>query len=163
RPPEDAAGFDIDYGVQASTLEYCYSHENEGDVYLLMGSGEALYNGYRNHDEYNIMRYCVGEGNTSVDLIETFKHGKVYNNFFAVRDKGPPAVDGGGWVDKPSQNVDMGGGWPSDTEVFNNIFYAMGEASALWVDDYATRQGNSFDHNLYWMESKAQPLARWAG
>jgi hypothetical protein len=166
RPPRDAAGFDIDWGCQASTLEYCYSHQNEGDAFLLMGSGEGQYNGGSMHSDYNVMRYCVAEGGSPIDLIETFQHGKVYNNLSMAWKTGKSesmALDVGGWVDESAKDSSRGGGWPSDNEVVNNIFLGLDGASAFWVDDAAVRQNNTFDHNLYWLINGEGPVWRWGG
>jgi hypothetical protein len=165
RPPADAAGFDIDWGSQACTLEYCYSHQNEGDAFLLMGSGEGKYNGYSMHSDYNLMRFCVSEGGNPIDLIETFQHGKIYNNLSMAwsLEKEAVALDVGGWIDKSSQDTGLGGGWPSDNEVADNLFVGLEGASGSWVDDRATSQGNRFHHNLYWMVQPSGPVWRWGG
>jgi hypothetical protein len=168
RPPRDAAGFDIDYGVQASTLEYCYSHDNEGDGVLLMGMGHGLYNGQPLHSRYNLMRYCITEGTSPLDMVETFEHGKVIQNLSVAWGAEARALRVGGWPDKSepgkeNQNTWMGGGWPKDTEILNNIFVALDGASLSIVDDHATEQNNRFDYNLYWRDKPEGPAFRWGG
>jgi hypothetical protein len=81
----------------------------------------------------------VSEANgLGIDMIETFDFGLVHNNL-AI---GGVAMKVGGWPEKPDDGSE--GGWPSHCEVFNNIF-----DGTVWVDDFATRQGNIFDHNHY--------------
>jgi hypothetical protein len=159
RPQRDAAGFDIDWGSQACTLEYCYSHHNEGDSVLLMGSGDGDYLGYTMQSNYNLMRYCVAEGHT--DAGETFNHSLVHNNLM---------VGGGGPKDNifklfgwPNNDKGYDGGWPVDTRFLNNVLLARGEAVPMYIDDHGTDQGNTWDHNLYWKESKTGPLIKWGG
>jgi hypothetical protein len=163
RPPADAAGFDIDFAVEASTEEYCYSHDNEGDAFLLMGSGDGIWSGFHMHSAYNVMRYCVADGTTNlIDMVETFKHGRIYNNL--ALGWGPQAMGliMGGWPDNSAVNIWKGGGWPSDTQVTDNIFVAKNGAILATADDRATSQNNLLDGNLYWSDTKSLPF-RWGG
>jgi hypothetical protein len=163
RPPADAAGFDIDFAVEASTLEYCYSHDNEGDAYLLMGSGEGIWSGYHMHSAYNVIRYCVADGNSSLlDMIETFKHGIVANNLAIATGPQAKALTIGGWPDNSAVNIWKGGGWPSDAQVIDNIFVAREGAILVSGDDKGTQQNNRLDYNLYWTDAKV-PAFRWGG
>jgi hypothetical protein len=160
RPQRDAAGFDIDWGSQACTIEYCYSHHNEGDAFLLMGSGKLMFQGNPMHSNHNIMRWCVAEGQSTIDMGETFDHCKVYNNLSVAFGARAHAFKVFGW---PNDKKGGNGGWPADTDVVNNLFVAVDGATAMMVDDYATQQGNRWDHNLYWQTGKRRPLVRWNG
>lgn len=159
RPQRDAAGFDIDWGSEACTLEHCYSHHNEGDAFLLMGSGTVEYLDHTKKSCFNLMRYCVAEGHSTIDMGETFNDSKVYNNL-AVATGGVAAFKIFGW---PNDASGDGGGWPERTEVVNNIFIGLGGSSAMYVDDYGTGQGNVFDYNLVWREGRKAPLIQWGG
>jgi hypothetical protein len=155
RPPRDRGGFDIDWGCEACTIEYCYAHHNEGCGILLMGRGDKQYRGFPMQSRYNICRYCVSE--EPIVVIETFEHCKVYNNVVVTsRDA---AMDVHGW---PIDGHDQGG-WPADTEFFNNILISWGDGVPMWVDDYATRQNNGFDHNLFWRTDGEGTIVKWAG
>jgi len=160
RPQRDAAGFDIDWGSQACTLEYCYAHHNEGDGFLLMGSGDLEYLGHTMQSNHNIMRWCVAEGAAPIDMGETFNHCKVYNNLSVASGARAHAFKVFGW---PNDAKGGNGGWPKDTEVVNNIFIARDGAIGLMVDDYGTTQDNRWDHNLYRQEGMKRPLIRWGG
>ncbi len=165
RPQRDAGGFDIDWGCEACTMEFCYSHHNEGVGFLIMGSGgeQKRYRGFPIASMYNIMRYCVSEynGGEEISMIETFNYGKIYNNTVVGRGKNKTVFDVSGWPDLPEDGKN--GGWPTQCDIFNNIIVAEDDATPLWVDDYATRLGNVFDHNLFWRIGKRGPLVRWAG
>ncbi|MEK7474914.1 MAG: right-handed parallel beta-helix repeat-containing protein [Candidatus Coatesbacteria bacterium] len=160
RPQRDAAGFDIDWGSQACTMEYCYAHHNEGDAFLLMGSGNIEYEGQTKRSMYNVVRYCVGEGGSPIDMGETFNHGLVYNNVGVAVGKGANAFKVFGW---PNDANNDGGGWPENTLVTNNIFIGTEGASAMYVDDLGTGQGNDYDGNLFWRVRSKAPLIHWGG
>jgi len=160
RPQRDAAGFDIDWGSQACTMEYCYAHHNEGDGFLLMGSGNIDYLGCTKKSTYNVMRYCVAEGGSPIDMGETFNNCLVYNNVGVAVGKGANAFKVFGW---PNDAHNDGGGWPENTLVTNNIFIATEGASAMYVDDLGVGQGNDYDGNLLWRVNSKAPLIRWGG
>ncbi len=160
RPQRDAAGFDIDWGSQACTMEYCYAHHNEGDAFLLMGSGNVEYEGQIKQSNHNVVRYCVGEGHSTFDMGETFNHCVVYNNVGVAIGRNANAFKVFGW---PNDANNDGGGWPEDTLVTNNIFIGKDGASAMYVDDHGTEQGNIYDGNLLWRETKSVPLIKWGG
>ena len=160
RPQRDAAGFDIDWGSQACSLEYCYSHHNEGDAFLLMGSGKLPFNGNSMQSAHNIMRWCVAEGHSPIDMGESFDHCKVFNNLGVALGEKSNAFKIFGW---PNDKKGGNGGWPEDTEIVNNIFIGAEGATTMLVDDYGTQQGNKWDHNLYWQPGAPRPLVRWNG
>jgi hypothetical protein len=60
---KDGGGFDFDGGMQNSTMQYCYSHGNEGAGYALIAAGP-------NPQEWqnNTIRFCISEN----DGRETF-------------------------------------------------------------------------------------------
>ncbi len=161
----DAGGFDIDWSCEACTMEYCYAHHNEGVGFLLQGSGWILYRGYPMESKYNIMRYCVSEhDNPPIGMVETFEQGKVYNNLAIARRPGRVALSVGGWPEKPVDWYNDAGGWPSDTLFCNNILVGQDGGIPMHIDDYATRQRNEFDHDLFWQTGAGKsPLIKWAG
>jgi len=164
RPPRDAGGFDIDWGCEGCTVEYCYSHHNMGVGFLLMGHGVLDYRGFPQKSEYNVMRYCVSEGDhPGIGLTETFNFGYVFNNTVVAVGKNTTALDCGGWPLEPWEGGGYSGGWPADTAFLNNILVGMDGALPLWVDDFATRQRNVFDHNLLFRIRSKVPLVKWAG
>jgi len=160
----DAGGFDIDWSCEACTMEYCYSHHNEGVGFLMQGSGWIQYRGYPMESKYNIMRYCVSEhDNPPIGMVETFEYGKVYNNLAIARGDGHTALSVGGWPEKPVDWYNDAGGWPSDTLFCNNILIGQDGGVPMHIDDYATRQRNDFDHDIFWLINSKAPIIRWAG
>jgi len=158
--PGEGEGFDIDYGCNACTVEYCYAHHNEGPGFMIMGNGATVWPDFWKESLHNLMRYCVAEDNSrqSVWVIETFQHGLVYNNTATARGKGNTAFSVDGWPDGK-----WDGGWPSDTGFFNNIAVGRDGADTMWVDKHATRQRNVFDNNLYFKVRTGKPLYQWDG
>ena len=158
----DAGGFDIDWGCQACTVEYCYSHHNEGPGYLLMGHGPAKYREFPIDSTYNLMRFCVAEDDGGpITMCETFKHGVVHNNLSMARGKDKSALAVIGWPVNPWDG--WGGGWPSDTLMVNNVLIGREGGLPAWVDDFATRQGNVLDGNLLFNPDRRGILVNWAG
>ncbi len=164
RTPRDAGGFDIDWGCQGCTLEYCYSHHNEGVGILLMGGGDGDY-GYRNfplYTRHNLCRFCVTENdNPGLGLTETWQFGIVHNCLAIADGKDRTAIDLSGW---PLMKETMqGGGWPEDSLFLNNIFVGLHGATVCAVDDHAATDGrNRFDGNLYWRDTPGA-LVLWGG
>jgi len=159
RPPGDAAGIDIDSGSESCTLENCYSHENQGVAYLLMGDGQMPYRGFPSQSQYCVMRFCVGVGRSALTACSTFQHGKVYNNIL-IGNQAAAALLLTGWPIAPGG---WGGGWPSDSEFTNNIIVGSDKTIPLKVEGNATNQKNYFENNLYWKNGGIQPLVKWSG
>ncbi|MEK7474952.1 MAG: right-handed parallel beta-helix repeat-containing protein [Candidatus Coatesbacteria bacterium] len=171
RTPRDAGGFDIDWSVEASTLEYCYSHHNEGVGILLMGGGTGTYRKFPMASRYNLARYNISENdNPGIGMVETFEDGKVVHNLAiasgAGRDGKPrTAIDISGWPVQPDWgSEERHGGWPARTEYFDNIFIGRHGALPAAVDDWAAtrKHANVFDANLYWRDTPGA-LIRWDG
>lgn len=167
RGPRDRGGFDIDWGCEACTLEYCYSHHNEGVGFLVMGSGTKKFYGFPVQSRYNLMRYCVSEyDNPGIGTTGTLQESILHNNTiytFGRSHGGEPkvALSVTGWPELPEKWT--GGGWPSHTLFANNILMADDGAVAVYADHLATNQGNVFNGNLYWRADGGAPLIRWGG
>ena len=159
----DEGGYDIDWSCHACTIEYCYSHHNNGMGYLLMGLGDGEYAGTPQQSRYNIVRYCVSiDDNPGVWNVETWEFGMVYNCLFATSRPETNAVGVTGWPLNPvGENSD--GGWPADSSYLNNIIASEGDSPPLNVSDYAARQRNIFDGNLYHHYGQSVPLIVWGG
>jgi len=163
-PPKDAGGFDIDWGCEGCTMEYCYSHQNMGVGFLIMGHGFNDYRGYTTQSRYNLMRFCVSEGDSpGIGSTETYQFGITHNNTVVAVGRERAALDIGGWPPEPWSEKSYSGGWPSDSAFYNNILVGLEGALPMWVDDFATRQNNRFDNNLYFRARSEGPLMKWAG
>jgi hypothetical protein len=158
-PAGDQGGFDIDWGSEACTLEYCYSHHNQTNGILLMGNGDETYRGFPKQSRYNICRYNVSENFVSV--VATFEYGKIYNNVIASASESPALIVGG-WPLGESWDG-ASGGWASNTAFFNNVVVSLGPSVPLEISEDSTKLGNVFDHNLYWRAGPDGPFAKWGG
>lgn len=171
----DGAGFDIDWSCMGCTIEYCYSHDNDGEGYLLMGSGTAKFRDYPMETGYCLARYNISEsdglrgGGAGFVMCETFIDSFVHNNTVVSWSKGDKPEAGGGFVMNGWELTEMwwngkntSGGWPERTVLLNNIAVSAHEAlPALNADAGSTKGGNLLDYNLY--AGKGKPLIRWAG
>ena len=166
RTPRDAGGFDIDWGCEACTLEYCYSHHNEGVGILLMGGGTGTYRKFPMYSRYNLARYNISEDdNPGIGMVETFEYGKVVNNLCVASGKDRTAFDVSGWPIAPDWGMEeRHGGWPAKTEYYNNIFVGHAGALPAYVDDWAAskKHANVFDRNLYWRDTPGT-FIKWGG
>ncbi len=166
RTPRDAGGFDIDWSVEASTLEYCYSHHNEGVGILLMGGGTGTYRKFPSQSRYNLARYNISENDSpGIGMVETFEDGKVIHNLVVASGKDRTALDISGWPIQPDWGDEQRhGGWPARTEYYDNILVGRAGALPMFVDDWAStgKYGNTFDHNLFWRDTPGS-LIRWGG
>jgi hypothetical protein len=139
----DGLGFDLDGGMVNSTLQYNYSHNNDGAGYLL-----GQYDGARTWSN-NIVRYNISEndGRTNSGGITLFKgpnstmNGcKIYNNTVYMS---PSALNSGvGALTITEWNTGING-----IEVYNNIFQTTGGS---YLVDVPTGYDAAFAGNLYW-------------
>jgi hypothetical protein len=161
RPPGafwDSGGFDIDWGCEACTIEYCYAHHNKGAGVLLMGSGHDEYLGFPKETRYTLCRYNVFERNGHGILVfSTLEHGKIYNNVSISHHLQRPALELNGHGDRDPASR------PTDNEFLNNILVGMEGGHPLGLDDAAISGGNVFDHNIYWRDDGKQSLIRLGG
>ncbi|MBC7695760.1 MAG: T9SS type A sorting domain-containing protein [Burkholderiales bacterium] len=139
----DGLGFDLDGGVTNSTLQYNYSHDNDGAGYLL-----GQYDNARPWTN-NVVRYNISEndGRTNAGGITLFKGAntvmngcKIYNNtIYTSPSTSNPNV---GAFTIINWNTGMTG-----IEVYNNIFQTTGGASLI---DIPNGYDAFFAGNLYW-------------
>jgi hypothetical protein len=117
---KDGGGFDIDGGSQYCTIQYCYSHDNEGAGFALVEYGSA------NEFIGNTIRYNVSQNDGrknsfsgillfAVDSQHPVKNSEVYNN--TVYANALSLTDG-----KPSALSILSKNF-SNVNVRNNIFY----------------------------------------
>ncbi len=156
----EAGGFDLDYSVNASTIEYCYSHHNAHYGFMLMGAGTGTEDAAKT-SRHNLVRFCVAEDDRPPFwVIETFQASLVHNCLAIATGKGRAACEVTGW---PEDEGHEQGGWPSGCRLMNNLFIGRGGAIPLMVDDEASRGGNALDYNWLWQMEPGQPLVRWGG
>ncbi len=139
----DGLGFDLDGGVTNSTLQYNYSHDNDGAGYLL-----GQYDNARPWTN-NVVRYNISQndGRTNAGGITLFKGAntvmsgcKIYNNTIHTSPSAAnPYISAFSII---NWNFGMTG-----IEVYNNIFETTGGASLI---DIPNGYNAFFAGNLYW-------------
>lgn len=160
RGERDGEGFDSDWNSLNTVIQYNYSHDNEGGFLLICDDGKA---GAENIGNIGtIVRYNISQNdhNRGVNLAGPIKNTQIYNNTIYVgKDLKADPLLFTNWY-----------GWPRDTSVFNNIFYAGGAGQISYGThrDHGTGHhasapgtgkstGNLFDANLYF--GNAAPAA----
>jgi Right handed beta helix region len=155
---KDGGGFDLDGAVTNSTLQYNYSHDNDGAGYLI-----CQFPGGRAPSE-NIVRYNVSEndarknGYGGIHLFGGVEHTEIYNNtvFIDTSAKGRPVP------------VKMERG-SREVHFRNNAFYAAEGLSELRIEPNQTGllfQGNGYLSlasylTIEWQGSKFKSLSEW--
>ncbi len=154
----DGSGFDLDLGMMDSVMQYCYSHDNMGEGYLLM-EWPIGYGFSRGYTDRITLRYSISENDaTDHGGVITFFGGVantyVYNNtiwFVPERNADTPVVDGPGGCVTTSKWGKSG----SPVVTFrNNIFICDKSASqnpnaVAYLIHHAAGTLN-MDYNDYW-------------
>lgn len=126
----DADGFDLDGGCQNCTVQYCYSHDNDGSGYIwgtYAGSAANTGNTFRYNVSQNDGRFISASGAHSFGSpVGTL----VYNNTFY---SGTPGT-------LPALLAQIGEG-----SFYNNIFWC-----GTGVNLMSAVSGGTFAGNLYW-------------
>jgi hypothetical protein len=148
----DGEGFDSDWNSRNTVIQYNYSHDNDGGFLLICNEG-----GHSAEESAGntgtIVRYNISQSDRTrgINVAGPVKDSLIYNNTIYVG---------------PQHHVDLllqsdWKGWAAGTQVYNNIFYADGDAQisfSLSRDPdgaYVTKPGlglslnNVFDYNVY--------------
>lgn len=135
----DGGGFDIDGGAQNSTIQYCYSHDNEGGGYLI-----CQYTGATRASVSNTVRFCISERDGrkrtggfhfwSSGSADGLKESLVYGNTIFTSNK--PSVY--------FQNITG----QSGTKFWNNIFVRTNGTEL--VSGNPVLATANFQNNVYW-------------
>jgi hypothetical protein len=111
----DGEGFDSDWNSRNTLIQYNYSHENDGGFVLICDQGNNP-PGESVGNQGTVVRYNISQNdrNRGITLSGPVKDTLIYNNTIFV-DRGAPhdIVLFTDWF-----------GWPQNTQLFNNIFYA---------------------------------------
>jgi hypothetical protein len=148
----DGEGFDSDWNSRNTLIQYNYSHDNEGGFLLICNEG-----GHSSSDSAGnvgtTVRYNISQndGHRGITISGPVQGTLIYNNTLYIGAK--QTVDAVLFTDW--------GGWPSDTALYNNIFYALGEArighavsrakdgAHTSAPGLGESRGNKFDSNVY--------------
>jgi hypothetical protein len=153
----DGSGFDLDLGTENGMIQYNWSHDNEGEGFLLM-SWPVGY-GYSRGESHNIqMRYNISERDGKklgggISIFGGVSPAVIYNNVIYYepdRLSGTDMFNGEGGAITTSI---FGKSGRPDVRAYNNIFITNGRTNPaavsnnLWTDGAGTF---AFDHNIWW-------------
>jgi PAS domain-containing protein len=153
----DGAGFDLDLGTENGLIQYNWSHDNEGEGFLLM-SWPVGY-GYSRGESHNIqMRYNIGERDGKklgggITIFGGVAPAVIHNNviyYEPARLAGTEMFNGEGGVITSSI---FGKSGRPDVRAYNNIFITNGRTNTaatsnhLWSDGAGTF---TFNNNVWW-------------
>ena len=153
----DGGGFDLDLGTENGMIQYNWSHDNEGEGFLLL-SYPILASYSRGVTHNAQMRYNIGErdGKKLAGGITVFggvAPAVIYNNtiyYEPDRLAGTDMFNGEGGALTTSIYGQSG---KPDLRVYNNIFITNGTANPQAVSNNVWSDGAgafTFDHNLWW-------------
>src|SRR5882672_4736938 len=153
----DGGGFDLDLGTENGLLQYNWSHDNQGEGFLLLSWPVGF--GYSRGESHNIqMRYnfseCDGKKLAGgITLFGGVSPAVIYNNLIYYepdRLAGTAMFNGEGGVITTSIYGKSG---KPDVRTYNNIFITNGRpnpaaaSNNLWTDGSGTF---TFDNNIWW-------------
>jgi hypothetical protein len=153
----DGSGFDLDLGTENGVIQYNWSHDNEGEGFLLM-SWPVGY-GYSRGESHNIqMRYNISERDGKklgggITIFGGVAPAVIHNNVIYYepdRLTGTDMFNGEGGVLTTSI---FGKSGRPDIRAYNNIFITNGRtnpaavSNSLWTDGAGTF---AFDNNIWW-------------
>ncbi len=138
----DGGGFDLDGGVTNGTMQYNYSHDNDGAGYLIgqFTGARAMKN---IHVRYNISQNDAATNGGSVYLFNgnaAMQDIYIYNNTLYLKEESSNTA---------SANVKYNSWYPVKNNInfFNNIFFAENGADLVSIPN--GYDGN-FEGNLYY-------------
>jgi hypothetical protein len=120
----DGGGFDLDWDVTNSVLQYNYSHGNDGPGYILAAGV--------NTNQGNVVRYNVSEndgrknGRAGMQLWGNVRDAQIYNNVVFISATGNTNT-----AAFYAHDYGSSGKRPYNVTVRNNIFYTTGGAKIV--------------------------------
>ena len=153
----DGGGFDLDLGTEDGMIQYNWSHDNEGEGFLLLTY--PIHYGYSRGITHNAqMRYNIGErdGKKLAGGITVFggvAPAVIYNNtiyYEPDRLAGTAMFNGEGGALTTSVYGQSG---KPDLRTYNNIFITNGTVNPQAVSNNVWSDGAgtfTFNHNLWW-------------
>jgi hypothetical protein len=164
RTSTDGGGFDFDWDVKNSVIQYCYSHNNSGPGYIL-AAGSHLNQG-------NTIRYNISEndgrenGRAGMQLWGNIKDASIYNNVVYISSTGNSNT-----AAFYNHDDSSGGHHAVNVKVYNNVFYTTGGVKILNITDSVAKYGDmQFSGNCYystgsfkiqWGSSSYSSLSAW--
>ncbi len=134
RTDTDGGGFDLDWDVKNSVMQYNYSHGNDGPGYLLAASNHTSDN--------NVIRYNISEndgrknGRSGIQIWGNVTNALIYNNtvYFSPTGNDQSAA----FI---AHDEGAGGKEPWNVLIRNNIFYCTGGAKLVRISTGVASKG----------------------
>lgn len=156
---KDGGGFDLDGGSQFCTVQYCYSHDNEGYGFALVEYGSP------NQFTGNVVRYNISQNDGrknsygaitlyAVDDSHLIKASEIYNNTLYV--------DANNLIDGRPSAVNILTSNYSGVIIRNNIFYVSNGVDIMTSETALTTSQVYFAANNYY-SSASQYDIFWNG
>ena len=165
----DGGGFDLDLGTENGMMQYNWSHDNEGEGFLLLSWPVGF--GFSRGQSHNIqMRYNIGERDGKklaggITLFGGVSPALIYNNviyYESDRLTGTPMFNGEGGVMTTSTYGKSG---KPDVRTYNNIFITNGRTNPAAASNNLWSDGNgtfTFNNNIWW-RVEAGLRFQWGG
>ena len=160
----DGGGFDFDWDVKNSVLQYNYSHNNAGPGYILAAGPH--------NNQGNIIRYNISEndgrknGRAGVQLWGNIVDAQIYNNVVYIT---PASSNTAALYTHDSSSNGL---HPKNVKIYNNVFYTTGGVKILNITKSVALNGDmQFSGNCYysagaafkivWGENTYSSLTAW--
>ena len=173
----DGSGFDLDLGTENGMIQYNWSHDNEGEGFLLL-SWPVGY-GYSRGESHNVqMRYNISERDGKklgggITVFGGVSPLVIYNNLIYYepdRLAGTVMFNGEGGAITTSI---FGKSGRPDLRAYNNIFITNGRTNPVAVSNNLWTDGAgifTFDNNVWWrveggtrFQWANSPITSWDG
>ena len=140
----DGGGFDFDWNVTNSVMQYNFSHDNDGPGYML-GAGPTMNRG-------NVVRYNVSQndgrknGKGAIYVWGGVTDAAIHNNTIFLAATGDAAN-----AAVRASDVGAGGKVPQNISIRNNVFYTTGGAKLVnLTGNIAAKSRFAFNGNAWY-------------
>jgi hypothetical protein len=157
RHARDGGGFDCDLGSEDCLMQYNWSHDNQGEGFLLLSYPIGF--GYDRGDSHNLeMRYNLSERDGKklaggITIFGGVAPAVIYNNtIYYEPDRLAGTVMFNGEGGAVTSSIFGKSGRP-DARFYNNLFFINGRSNSAAVANSAWSDGSgtfTFDNNLWW-------------
>ncbi|MBQ2677254.1 MAG: discoidin domain-containing protein [Clostridia bacterium] len=136
----DGQGFDCDFMCKGTVFQYNYGHDNEGGFFLICTEATNWDGSKIGFNDDVIVRYNIGQNNMARQFVLSggILNTQIYNNTVYIKQGTVGCVF---YVFSRDQV-----NWPTNTKVYNNIFYHLGSGG---YDMYGCTD-TQWDHNVFY-------------
>lgn len=147
---KDAQGFDADWNCRNTTIQYNYSHNNQGGFLLVCNDGSSG-KSWNAGEVHAVIRYnisindgCDSPDARSIHIAGPVEDTQIYNNTIYLGSK----------LNQPLVQVTDWHGWPISVQFANNIFYT---ATGGRYDLAGHASAVQFSNNCYFRNQSDLP------